>query len=75
MPSTLIRSTDSAAHVFIDDMPPLADAMRDVIAYRASELPVPSHLLNSVRAYRLSTLADAIERYNDRVTTRVAATA
>ena len=75
MPSTLIRSADSAAHVFIEDMPPLADAMRDVLACRASELPVPSHLLNSVRAYRLRTLADAIERYNERVTSRVAATA
>jgi hypothetical protein len=73
MASTLTRST-SAAHVFIDDMPPLADAMRDVLACRASELPVPSHLLNSVRAYRLSTLADAIERYNERVT-RLQATA
>lgn len=75
MPSTLLRSTNTAAHVFIEDMPPLADAMRDVMTYRASELPVPSHLLNSVRAYRLQTLADAIERYNERVTTRVAATA
>jgi hypothetical protein len=73
MASTLTRSS-SAAHVFIDDMPPLADAMRDVLACRSSELPVPSHLLNSVRAYRLNTLADAIERYNERVT-RLQATA
>jgi hypothetical protein len=75
MASTLSRST-TAAHVLIDDdMPPLADAMRDVLACRSMERPVPPHLLNSVRAYRLQTLADAIERYNDRITSRLQATA
>jgi hypothetical protein len=73
MASTLTRGSESAG-LFNDHMPPLADAMRDLVAYRASELPVPVDLLNSVRAYRLRTLADAIERYNERLT-EVAATA
>lgn len=75
MPSTLVRSSTDAAHVFIDDMPPLADAMRELVAYRASELPVPAELLNSMRAYRLCTLAEAIERYNRRIVRRLVASA
>lgn len=75
MPSTTLRRSPDAAHVFIDDMPPLADAMRDLVAYRARDLPVPPELLNSVRAYRLRTLAEAIERYNERVAGELVATA
>lgn len=75
MPSTLVRRSDDAAHVFIDDMPPLADAMRELMSCRSSDLPVPPELLNSVRAYRLRSLADAIERYNERISRRLVASA
>jgi hypothetical protein len=75
MPSTMIRRSADAAHVFIDDMPPLADAMRDLVDCRSRELPVPPELLNSVRAYRLQNLAEAIERYNDRLAEQVAVSA
>ena len=75
MPSTLVRSSDDAAHVFIDDMPPIAEAMRELVACRANDMPVPPELLNSVRAYRLRSLADAIERYNQRVMARLVASA
>lgn len=73
MPSTLIPMEIAPSVVVIDDdVLPLGDAMDALMAYRSSELPVPAALVNSVRAYRLGTLADAIERYNDRVATRMA---
>ena len=75
MPSTTIRRSATADHVVIDDEPTLEHAMQAIVACRASERPVPAHLLNSMRAYRLSTLADAIDRYNERLERRLAATA
>jgi hypothetical protein len=47
-------------------LPPLADSLRALFACRGDQLPVPRELINSVRAYRLSSLADAVERYNER---------
>lgn len=75
MPSTLVHSSSSAAHVVIDELPPVADAMREVVACRANDIPVPPELVNSVRAYRLGALADAVERYNARVMEELLATA
>lgn len=51
----------------IDTLPPLPETLRELFACRGEHVTVPDELLNSVRAYRLSRLADAIERYNQRL--------
>lgn len=50
-------------------LPPLPETLRELFACRGEHVVVPHELLNSVRAYRLSGLAAAIERYNGRLTT------
>lgn len=72
MSSTLAVPTRFApiADAIDVDLPPLSDAVRALVDCRANDEPVPAQLLNSVRAYRLASLADAIERYNDRLTGR-----
>ena len=56
------------AHSSIDDVrPQLFDTMRAVVEHRRRYDEVPVHLLDDLRVFQLVGLADAIERYNDRV--------
>ena len=49
------------------EQPLLFDTMQAVIQYRRALEPVPDRLVDELRTRHLSTLADAIERYNARV--------
>lgn len=69
--SSMLSATTAADLAVLDAdapeaLPPLADSLRALFACRGDQLPVPAELINSVRAYRLSSLADAVERYNER---------
>lgn len=48
------------------DQPLLFDTMQAVVQYRREHKPVPDRLVAELRTRHLSTLADAIERYNAR---------
>ena len=48
--------------------PMLFDTMQAVVQCRRAHAPVPSRLVDELRARHLATLADAIERYNERMT-------
>lgn len=61
MTSTLI------AHEPAIEQPLLFDTMQAVVQCRRAHRPVPDRLVDELRARHLSTLAEAIERYNDRV--------
>ena len=53
----------------VDDVrPKLFDTMRAIVEHRRRYHEVPVHLLDDLRVYQLVGLADAIERYNERVT-------
>lgn len=66
MASTLIAPALDAT---IDDARPLLfDTMRAIVEHRRGHRAVPVHLLDELRVFQLVELADAIDRYNDRVT-------
>ncbi len=50
------------------ERPLLFDTMQAVVQLRRAHRPVPDRLVDELRARHLSTLAEAIERYNVRVT-------
>lgn len=67
MTSTLIAPSHDLAPIRDEQRPvPIFDTMQAVIQCRRELRPVPQRLVDQLRARSLSSLADAIERYNER---------